>query len=294
MKPSSIKNYDSNRIKNLWVTAAVITILKEKETRKTGFKFLFTLVTKFFIPQHQRRLRMKKRNIVNVDHELDKLIPFSSNYMQVYMGFSKLWIKSIYFLYKEFGKEALPYIDKFIKSIEQLYINGFDVSDSCQSTTTRPGSGRNIKLRLLHWVDPHLHCVPSLHVMVVSFNHLRIGSIINELSDNPGEYKKELDYLWKQAVLITNSILYMKQHSINCIPAGLFALSAECPEFNDTYAVKLIEELKNMNKDSIERFEEISSYIFNLYTDFQKLPESLSSREILINFLLKYEEIPHL
>ena len=294
MEPSPFKNSDSNRIKNLCVTSAVITVLSRKETRKTGFKFLVTIVTKFFIPQHQRRLRIKKRNIVNVDHELDKLIPFSSDYMQVYMGFSKLWIKSIYFLYKEFGKESLPYIDKFIRSIEQLYKNGFDVADSCQSTTTRPGSGRNLKLRLLHWIDPHLHCVPSLHVMVVSFNHLRIGSIINELSDDPGEYKKELDYLWNQAVLITNSILYMKQHSINCIPAGLFALSAECPEFTDTYAVKLIEELKNMNKDSIERFEEISSYIINLYTDFQKLPESLSSREILINFLLKYEEIPHL
>ncbi len=210
------------------------------------------------------------------------------------MNFSPLWIKSIYFLYREFGKRSLPLIEQYISTVGNLYKNGFDVSDSCQSTTTRPGSGRNIKLKLLHWADPHLHCVPSLHVMVVCYNHLRIDSIIRELTGGTKGYEKEIDYLGDQAIQITNSILYMKQHSINCIPAGLFALSAECPEFNDAYALNLIENLKKINLDSIERFEEISSYIKELYEDFHKLSKSGSNREILINFLLKYEELPKL
>jgi hypothetical protein len=283
-----------NRINNLSLTAAVITLLIRKETRKTSLKFLGTIVTKFFLPQYQRKLRIKKRKIVNVDHELDNLIPFSVDYIKIYMNFSPLWIKSIYFLYREFGKRSLPLIEQYISTVGNLYKNGFDVSDSCQSTTTRPGSGRNIKLKLLHWADPHLHCVPSLHVMVVCYNHLRIDSIIRELTGGTKGYEKEIDYLGDQAIQITNSILYMKQHSINCIPAGLFALSAECPEFNDAYALNLIENLKKINLDSIERFEEISSYIKELYEDFHKLSKSGSNREILINFLLKYEELPKL
>ncbi len=273
---------------------AAVLFLTKKETRKTSLKFLGTLISKFFIPQHQRRLRLKKRIVVNVDHELDKLIPFSADYIKIYMSFSPLWIKSIYFIYKEFGNRSLPLISQYINSIAQLYNNGFDVANKCQSTTTRPYSGKNIKLKLLHWVDPHLHCVPSLHVMVVCFNHLRIVSIIKELTGGNGGYENEMEYLWNQSILITNSILHIKQHSINCIPAGLFALSAECTEFNDSYAHNLIAELGKKNIGSISRFEEISSYITGLYTDFQELSKSSSNKEILINFLLKYEELPQL
>ena len=273
---------------------ASLIFLSKKETRKTGFGFLRTLLTTFFIPQYQSRIRVRKRKIVNVDHELDKLIPFSLEYFKTYMSFTHLWIKSIYFVYREFGDRALPLIEKYLRNIDQLYKHGFDVSNHCQSTTTRPGSGRHIKLKLLHWVDPHLHCVPSLHVMVVCFNHLRIGTMIKELAGSTIGYKAELEYLANQTVNITNSILFMKQHSINCIPAGLFALSGECSEFNDEYALNLIENLKRINMGSIDRFEDIASYITELYTDFQELSKHSSNKEILINFLLKYEELPKL
>jgi len=283
-----------NKIENLNVIKAALIFLSKKETRKTGSKFLGTLVTKFFLPQYLSRIRVRKRKIVNVDHELDKLIPFSLEYFKTYMSFSHLWIKSIYFLYKEFGNRALPLIGKYLRTIDQLYKNGFDVSDRCQSTTTRPDPGKYIKLRLVHWVDPHLHCIPSLHVMVVCFNQLRIGTIIQELTGSARGYEAELEYLENQAINITNSILFMKQHSINCIPAGLFALSEECSEFKDEYAFNLIENIKKLNIDSIDRFEDIASYMTELYTDFQKLSKSFSNKEILINFLLKYEELPQL
>ena len=49
-----------------------------------------------------------------------------------------------------------------------------------------------------------------------------------------------------------------------------------------------------INQGSIARFSEISEYIANLYKDFQELSKSSTNREILINFLLKYEELPRL
>ena len=279
----------ANRIINLSLRRAVLIFLIKRETRKTSLKFIGTIMTTFFLPQFQSRLRIKKRKVVNVDHELDKLIPFSADYIKIYMGFIPLWIKSIYFIYQEFGNVSLPLIVEYINNIGELYRSGFDVSNNCQSTTTRPGSGRNIPLKLIHWADPHLHCVPSLHVMIVCFNHLRIGTIIKKLAEGTDGYEAELAYLGNQAILITNSILFMKQHSINCIPAGLFAISTECSEFTDEYALNLIEEIRKMNTGSINRMEEIAAYISDLYVDFVKSSDSDSSREILIDFLLRYE-----
>ena len=281
-----------NKIENLSIFKAVITFLIIRKTRTPGLKLIGTIITKFFLPQHQSRLKIRKRKVVRVDHELDNLIPFSTDYLKTYTSFSFLWIKSIYFIYCEFGEKSLSYIANYINSIEQLYQNGFTVSNSCQSTTTRPPAGRNISHKIIHWTDPHLHCIPSLHVMVVCFNYLRIKSIIRKLSGKTDNYSEELSYLENQAVEITNSILYMKQHSINCISAGLFALSAECTEFTNEYALNLINKLKQLNIGTIDRFEEISQYISDLYTNFQELSKSNQHKDILVNFLLKYPELP--
>ncbi|MCF6334210.1 MAG: hypothetical protein L3J12_00520 [Spirochaetales bacterium] len=277
-----------NRIEKLSITAAVLLFLRKGETRKTSLKFLGTIVVTFFIPQYQGRLKLKRRKIVNVDHELDNLIPFSPEYMGIYLSFSHLWIKSIYFLYKEFGKRSLPHISRFIFDIGKLYRNGYSVSSQCQSTTTRPRSGKNIPLKMIHWIDPHLHCVPSLHVMIVCFNHLRISSLIETLAGNTRLYEKELKYLEYQAVIITNSILFMKQHSINCIPAGLFALADECEEFSDYYAETLVEKVYSLNRDTVERMDEIYTYILQLYADFRKSAESRTRRDVLVDFLYNY------
>ncbi len=289
MKNSSNKCSGTNRIIDLSLIHAVLTFLIKKETRKTGLIFIGTIATTFFIPQFQSRLKIKKRKIVNVDHELDELIPFSADYIKIYMGFIPLWIKSIYFIYLEFGNKSLHLIAEYINNIGELYRSGFDVSNSCQSTTTRPRSGRNIPLKMMHWADPHLHCVPSLHVMIVCFNHLRIETFIKILAGETTGYEAELDYLKNQAVLITNSILFMKQHSINCIPAGLFAISTECSDFTDEYALNLIEEIRKMNTGSINRMEEIATYISDLYIEFRESSGSDSNKEILIDFLHGYE-----
>ncbi len=286
MKAVSGKGY--NRIEKLSITGAVLLFLGKKETRMTSLKFMGTIIATFFVPQYQGRLRIKRRKVVNVDHELDSLIPFSAEYMGIYMSFTHLWIKSIYFLYKEFGNRSLPLISRFIYDIGELYRNGYSVSNQCQSTTTRPRSGKNIPLKMIHWIDPHLHCVPSLHVMIVCFNHLRIETLLGKLTENIQNYQAELEYLGEQAVLITNSILFMKQHSINCIPAALFALSDLCEEFSDSYAVTLADRVRDLNIDSIDRMDEIHQYILELYTDFQKSSVSRTSKDVLVDFLYSY------
>ena len=281
-----------NRIENTSVTGAVITFLSIKETRKPGISLIKTILSKFFLPQFLSKLGIRKRKVVNVDHELDRKIPFSPDYLSIYMEFSPLWIKSIYFLYKEFRAEALPFIAEFIRDLENLYRKGFEVYNYCQSTTSRPGAGINIPLKIMQLADSHLHCVPSLHVMVVCFNHLRINAIIKKLAENPGKYKEELDYAGNQAVLITNSILYMKQHSVNCIPAGLFALAHNCPEFSNEYALSLVKGIGQLNAERIDGINDITAYILDLYNHFREVSGSHHSEaEVLVNFLENYKQI---
>ncbi len=281
-----------NRIESGLVADSVITFLSRKETRKPSIRLVQTILSKFFLPQFQSRIGIKKRKVVNVDHELDKKIPFSPDYLSTYMNFSPLWIKTIYFLYKEFKTEALPFIAEFIKDMDKLYRKGFEVYNSCQSTTSRPGAGKNIPLKLMQLADPHLHCVPSLHVMVVCFNHLRFSAIIEKLAEDPEEYKAEREYTGDQALLIISSILFMKQHSVNCIPAGLFALAPHCPEFNDDYAMSLIEGIGRLNTDQIEGIDEVTAYISHLYNHFREVSVSYPSEsDVLINFLENYKQI---
>ncbi len=82
----------------------------------------------------------------------------------------------------------------------------------------------------------------------------------------------------------------MKQHSVNCIPAGLFALSLECSEFTDDYAQNLVEEIRIMNTNSIKSIEEISIYIWNLYKGFRETADLDPQKKVLIDFLHGYEK----
>ena len=85
------------------------------------------------------------------------------------------------------------------------------------------------------------------------------------------------------------TVLFMKQHSVNCIPAGLFALSSECSEFTDDYAQNLIEEIRLLNTDSIKNIEEISIYIWDLYKDFRETADLDPQKKVLVDFLYGYE-----
>ena len=97
-------NPSLNKIVNLIASRAVLIFLIKRKTRMKSIGIVLTILTMFFIPQFQSKLKMKKRKVVNVDHELDNLIPFSKDHIGIYMGFTHLWIKSIYFIYRNMVK----------------------------------------------------------------------------------------------------------------------------------------------------------------------------------------------
>jgi hypothetical protein len=76
--------------------------------------------------------------------------------------------------------------------------------------------------------------------MIVVYTWVRMRTIIGHLDKqhpwHPGrrrrDFSEEISYLHREALAITESVLYVKQHSVNCVPAALFALHDLLEEFS--------------------------------------------------------------
>ncbi|MDR0784271.1 MAG: hypothetical protein LBE74_00090 [Treponema sp.] len=158
---------------------------------------------------------MQNTPVVNVDHVLDDKIPFLPEKVNVYLGFIAFWIRTAGFLLKiGLKKEA----SDFVASIGKLYAFAAEVYAKHMSTTKRPRYLKTLRFALIHALDPHLMCIPSLHVMVVAFAYEKFAVSAPDFESQ----KKELK---DGALAITESVLYVKQHSVNCVAAAFYALS---------------------------------------------------------------------
>ena len=102
------------------------------------------------------------------------------------------------------------------------------------TTTDRPKYKEMREFRQIHALDPHFLCVPSLHVATV-FLAFGFYRHIFETEDFT-ETEKRLwgEELYKGALEITETVLYVKQHSVNCIPAALYLVTQNFPEWITT------------------------------------------------------------
>ena len=277
-----------NRIERKNAILYALLFLTKKETRADGGKLLHTIWAYFFIPQIMTKYHIKPRRVVRVDHELDKKIPFHPHHVAIYLSFTHLWIKSIAFLYREVGKASLPYIAEFFKRISSLYKESAKVYLQVQSTTNRPRYLGSIYFKVIHLLDPHLHCIPSLHVCIVGLTYSRISALIRELAEDPSFYQQEIDYLWARTVLITDSILFIKQHSVNCVSAGLFTLCSANYDFSEAHAHKVIDALFTGEGNTLEAGDELRTYIRKLYMQFMEENKTKPSSQVLVDFLKNY------
>jgi hypothetical protein len=174
--------------------------------------------------QYRGALFRKKAKISWVDHPLDEEIPFVPSLVGTYMDFLPFCVRTQAFLTEAFGKDADPYIESFIGDIGDLYALAASVYKRNFSTTRRPLYLWKPAFVSIHLFDPHLMCIPSLHVMVVILTYRRMRQILRDLRAE-NEYDGEIESVRTRAIDITESILYIKQHSINCIAAGLYAMT---------------------------------------------------------------------
>jgi hypothetical protein len=224
-----------------------------------------------------------------VDHELDAKIPFVPSWGAVYLDFVSFWVRTLSFLYRIYGRRIYPQAGDFLASMGRLYAFAAEVYKKNFSTTRRPFYIARPRFFLIHLVDPHLMCIPSLHVMVVIRTYTKFREIIRGRGDE-ARFAPRIAELKNGALAISEAVLFVKQHSVNCIAAAMYAMTcfqedlfppAEAEDFcSRLFARSLPPEDGNI----------IRTHILNLYRDFlsrRKPPAPWT--EPLLDFLRQTE-----
>lgn len=221
---------DATTLRRISAPAVAVRAMRHPDILGAITDFVGTVVREFFWLQFSVRWGLRKVPIIDVDHPLDDEVPFTPDKVGVYADFIALWIRPLGYIGRRFGDEAQRrYAVEFLRLIEQCYREAADVYRVRMSTTRRPRYYRG-RFLTIQAFDPHYLCVPSLHVMVVVLTYTFYRRAFAELGVT-GSEADDLDReLFGGAVEITESVLYIKQHSVNCLPAALYAMSRITPE----------------------------------------------------------------
>jgi len=210
---------------------AVYAFLKSIFTpslRPALLKAVPSIFFNFFYRQYIAAFLPGKIPVTYVDHPLDKKIPFVPTWVTIYLDFIQFWIRMLSFLLRRYGRTAYRHVRDFINSIGDLYAYAAQVYTKNFSTTKRPFYIATPRFLLIHMFDPHLMCVPSLHVMVVVYTYKMFSIIVKEFGEEE-KLKEQIEEVKQGALAISQAILYIKQHSVNCIPAALYAMTSFNP-----------------------------------------------------------------
>lgn len=244
------------KIRNYSKIKAYIVTLFHPKTIIPLWSYVFTVLKDFFALQFLNKWKITHIPVVNVDHPLDDKIPFVAEKVDVYLDFVNCWIRPLSLLIDMMGvKKAAPYIAKWFRAIRKCYFEAGKMYKFCMSTMKRPPCNDMFYFKLIHTFDPHLLCVPSLHIAVIILTF----SFYKDLFENEREFFTDEEIhaynseLYADAVAIAESVLYVKQHSVNCVPAAMYMMTQLFPElFNPIDAVELINRLFETAADVAE------------------------------------------
>lgn len=212
------------------VVGVAANSLRSPAVAGAAARFVGTVLKDFFWLQFSVRLKLRRIPVVAVDHPLDATVPFTPDRIGPYLDFVAFWIRPLGYIGRRRGRAAQQrYAAEFLELIEQCYAEAATVYRVRMSTTRRP---RYLKGRFLaiHLFDPHYLCVPSLHIMIVVLAYSFYRRAFAELGLPPEETDVLDRELVAGAVEIAETVLYIKQHSVNCIPAALYAMGRITPE----------------------------------------------------------------
>ena len=206
------------------VPRTFIKVLSSPYLRTTALRCVASIFRNFFFLQYRHAFLPGRIPVTKVDHPLDSKIPFLPGKVNIYLDFVAFWVRTVGFLLKTFGRRALEPVRNFLETMGGLYSHAAEVYRKNLSTTERPFYIRRPRFLLIHAVDPHLMCIPSLHVMVVIRTYTFFGELLKTLGEEE-RFASQLEELYRGALAITEAVLCIKQHSVNCISAALYAIA---------------------------------------------------------------------
>lgn len=259
------------------------------------FRFISSVLTNFFLLQQKQKLGLTHIPVVHVDHPLDESIAFTPEKVNIYLDFVAFFVRIFSMMLKTFGlKTGGKYCADYLDFLKKLYDDAASVYSQCLSTTNRPHYKKNVRFLIIHLFDPHLLCVPSLHVAIVAGSWAFVRTVFaqNDIPLAEKEKQQILDEIYGGAVAIIETVLYVKQHSINCVSAALYMLSAAGEDFFSADDTKQIADDLFASQNDIEESAktEIRAYIFALYQSLQTSAASASSwQQPILDFLHGYQ-----
>jgi len=284
---------------------AFLKTIYVKPLRKAAIKYYLSLFFDFFLFQHRSFLLSGRIPVTNVDHPLDKKIPFTPSWIKIYIDFAKYWIRMLSFIIRRFGKKAYVQAAEFIDGMGNLYAFAAQVYRKNLSTTSRPFYIKRPLFLVIHIVDPHLMCIPSLHVMVVIYTYTTFAKIAKFYGEED-VLKEQILEMKYGALAIVQAILFVKQHSINCIAAALYAMNcydnalfppeeaerflnllfSPMPDFGELHTKDIHPSFAPKTKLPVTVQNEIKEYILNLFRRLVSERKSAKSwEEPLVRFL---------
>jgi hypothetical protein len=267
------------------VTTAFFKVFGNPALRKTARQCIGSMFYHFFFCQYRAALLPGRIPVSPVDHALDAKIPFTPSWVAVYLDFVAFWVRILSFLFRVYRRRAHKSVQSFLESLGRLYAFAGEVYRKNLSTTKRPFYISRPRFFIIHAVDPHLMCIPSLHVMVVIRAYTNFRKIIRDMGDE-ARFARQIQEINTGALAITEAILFVKQHSVNCVAAAMYAMTCfEEDLFPPSEAELFVSRLFTQSLPP-EDGKIIRTYIINLYRQF--LSEKASSKnwaDPLVNFL---------
>ena len=145
--------------------------------------------------------------------------------VDIYLDFVNFWIRPLSFILQKMDrKRGLQYCAEYLNAINTCYQEASRMYKFRMSTTYRPPAALFGKFRMIHILDPHLLCVPSLHVAIVVLAYTFFADVFKQ-EHIPDDMQQKLSQeLYAGALQIAETVLYVKQHSVNCIAAALYMM----------------------------------------------------------------------
>jgi len=290
---------------------ASVKTLTVSSMRPAAIRCIISIFYNFFFRQYRAAWQPGRVPVSRVDHPLDLKIPFIPSWITIYLDFIAFWVRMLSFLLRTYRRGAYTAVSEFLTAIGKLYHFAAETYQKNFSTTNRPFYIARPRFFLIHLVDPHLMCIPSLHVMVVILTYTRFAAILRSLGETE-QCSAHSEEMKQGALAITRAILFVKQHSVNCVAAGLYAMTCFDgklfpPEEAEAFTARLFDEPPPVPSSAADRHPqnyrtrpwaapktkistadaaEIKTHIINLYRRF--LAEGKTARhwtEPLLRFL---------
>ncbi|MBQ3670484.1 MAG: hypothetical protein II921_03275 [Treponema sp.] len=269
-----IKKIAGRPLKTFKTLPAYLVLLFYPFLNFTSIKTLLIIANEFFFLQFFEKFGIFKIPVVHVDHPLDDKIPFTPSKVGIYLDFVKFWMRPLNMLMKRFGiVKSAPLMKKWMLLFRGLYIYSSQVYKYKLSTTNRPIYKENRHFKTIHTFDPHYLCVPSLHIATVALAYGFYRKLFRDEQFTEVEIAQWEKEIYDGAIEISETVLYIKQHSVNCIPAALYMVSENFSEyFSIDDAIAFVNDMfKTVDPDiavSTDDIDKIRNHIHFVYERF--------------------------